>query len=117
VSVIGRIVPAGIVGVTAYGRRVKRPFLACLIIAGLMAWAGNSMVPVAAASSNSAAAVADRGADRVADAARAAAPSFRPASVLDARRRPLPQPVPVVAVPFVCAVHLAEGADAAAAAK
>jgi hypothetical protein len=117
VSVIGRIVPAGIVGVTAYGKRVKRPFLACLIIAGMMAWAGHSMVPVVSASSASVAAVADRGADRVADAARAVAPPFSPASVLDARRRPVPQPVPVVAVPFVCAVHLADGTDAAAAAR
>ena len=80
-----------------------------------MAWAGEGVVPAVSASSVGAAAISDRGADRVADDTRAATPRFRPASVLEARRRPVPQPVPVVAVPFVCAVHLAEGADSAAA--
>jgi hypothetical protein len=95
---------------------MRRAFFAGLVIAALMTWAGHSVVPGVSASTAGAAAISDRGADRVADFTRAAAPPFRPASVLDARRRPQPQPVPVVAVPFVCAVHLAE-ADAAAATK
>jgi hypothetical protein len=85
------------------------------VIAALMTWAGHTLVPMVSASSVGVVALADRGADRAPDIARAAAPPFRPASVLDAGRRPVPQPVPVVAVPFVCAVHLAEGADAWAA--
>ena len=89
--------------------------MAAFVIAALVTWAGESMVPIVSASSAGPAAVADRGADRAADVARVAAPPFQPASVLDARRRPQPQPVPVVAVPFVCAVHLAEAADASAA--
>jgi hypothetical protein len=94
---------------------MKRAFMAGIVIAGLMTWAGESVVQAVSASSVGVAAVADRAVDRVADVTRIAAPPFQPASVLDARRRPQPQPVPVVAVPFVCAVHLAEAAGAAAA--
>jgi hypothetical protein len=89
---------------------MKRALVVGVVIAALMIWAGDSLVPIASASSGSGVTLRDRGSDRD-----AVAPLLRPAPVRDARRRPQPRPLAVAFVPFVCAVHLAEGADVAAA--
>ena len=89
---------------------MKRALVVGVVVAALMTWAGDSVVPIASASSGGGTALRDRGSDRAAPVT----PLLRPAPVRDARRRPQPRPLAVAFVPFVCAVHLAEGADAAA---
>ena len=91
---------------------MKRTVVVSAILAGLMALAG----PAASASSGVIRAVADRSAldDAVSPAfpvraATAVPPVDAPART--APRQPRPQPLAVVRVPFLCAVHLAEGSD------
>jgi hypothetical protein len=94
---------------------MRRAFIAGLAIAALLAWAGHGVVPGVSASTARGVSVSDRGADPEASVAPGAVLPFRPASVVDARRRPQAHVLSVAAaVPFVCAVHLAEAEAAAA---
>jgi hypothetical protein len=95
-------------------RFARRGLVAGIVVAALATRAGDGGIQIVSASSGAVVRVTDRAADGDAAGRPAVVAVVMPvvASSGPARsdpRRPHPRPLAVVKVPFVCAVHVAEG--------